>query len=105
MNNTYVITFAKQTNKSDGLSSSPSRQTPVVPKPKKQKVGHGLEHYEIKQKIGQGSYGQVFLAVDKTTGKEVALKQMFKKDIKKKNKKCQVDNEKKNSKGSRNSKY
>lgn len=33
-----------------------------------------LEHYEPLTRIGEGQYGEVFLAVDKETGEKVALK-------------------------------
>uniref|UniRef100_A0A6B2L876 non-specific serine/threonine protein kinase n=1 Tax=Arcella intermedia TaxID=1963864 RepID=A0A6B2L876_9EUKA len=54
-----------------------------------------LEDFEIKQKLGQGAFGEVWLAVDKFTGNKVALKQMHKQFIISKGKKEHVTNEKK----------
>lgn len=36
-----------------------------------------LVDYEIKNQIGKGNFGDVFMAIDKKTGKETALKILF----------------------------
>ena len=37
-------------------------------------IQHTMENYEKLEKIGEGTYGKVYKARDKTTGKIVALK-------------------------------
>jgi len=37
---------------------------------------HALAKYEIKEKLGEGTYGEVYKAIDSTTGRPIALKKM-----------------------------
>ena len=39
-------------------------------------TSHNLENYEFKSKLGEGTYGVVYKALDKTTGEYVALKKI-----------------------------
>jgi serine/threonine protein kinase len=41
-----------------------------------------MENYEILHKIGSGSFAKVYTAIQKTTGKKIALKVIPKKEIK-----------------------
>jgi serine/threonine protein kinase len=65
------------------------------PRSPKGKSSKSLDDFVVKKKLGEGAFGEVFLAVDKANGKEVALKQMLKSTIREKNKKDKVDNERK----------
>lgn len=40
-----------------------------------------LDHFEFLDKVGEGAYGNVFMARKKNTGKFYAIKQMAKKKI------------------------
>jgi len=39
-----------------------------------------LQHYTLKQKIGSGAYGSVYLALSKSTKETVAIKKISKED-------------------------
>ena len=37
-----------------------------------------IDDYEIKNKLGEGAFGKVYMCIDKATNKEVAIKMLSK---------------------------
>ena len=68
----YCSPSATMKRAAEGLPPAQQRPAPapvVVPS----KIG---EHWDVQAKVGEGTYGSVFKAIDRRTGKEVAIKQM-----------------------------
>lgn len=41
-----------------------------------QDAGNGIDNYQISDEIGSGAYGKVYHAMDKHTGRHVAIKKI-----------------------------